>query len=80
MSNWFYCWFSRFNKTFTDLKEQLKVFPKNAILVDFKQSLKEQLYEKLDKKYIIFERNYVSTNGSKMCIILINNEKIRNGE
>ena len=64
----------------TDLKEQLKQFPKNAILVNFKQDLKYQFYKKLDKKYIIFQEDYVSTNESKMCMILINNKKIRNGK
>jgi hypothetical protein len=63
----------------TDLTKQLKEIGsiiKPLILVDFKQDLKEKLYSKIDKNAIISESDYISSNNSKMCTMIINTKKL----
>jgi hypothetical protein len=63
----------------TDLTKQLKEIGKNIkplLLVDFKQDLKEKLYSKIDKNAIISESDYISSNNSKMCTMIINTNKL----
>ena len=63
----------------TDLNKQLKEIGskiKPLLLVDFKQDLKEKLYSKIDKNAIISESDYVSSNNSKMCTMIINTKKL----
>ena len=63
----------------TDLNKQLKEIGKNIkplILVDFKQDLKEKLYSKINKDAIISESDYISSNNSKMCTMIINTNKL----
>jgi len=56
------------------LKEQLIEIGqiKPLIFIDIKQSLKIKLYSKINKEAIISESNYVSSNNSQMCAIIIN--------
>jgi hypothetical protein len=60
------------------LKEQLIEIGqiKPLIFVDIKQNLKTRLYSKIDKKAIISESNYISSNNSEMCAIIINTKKL----
>jgi hypothetical protein len=63
----------------TDLTKQLKEIGKNIkplLLVDFRQDLKEKLYSKIDKNAIISESDYISSNNSKMCTMIINTKKL----
>lgn len=63
----------------TNLNKQLKEIGekiKPLILVDFRQDLKEQLYSKINKQAIISENDYVSSNNSKMCSMIINTKKL----
>jgi PHD/YefM family antitoxin component YafN of YafNO toxin-antitoxin module len=63
----------------TDLTKQLKEIGKNIkplLLVDFRQDLKEKLYSKINKNAIISESDYISSNNSKMCTMIINTKKL----
>lgn len=60
-----------------NLIEDLKVIRKNCnnrniLLVDIGNNILKTLKKKLDEKYIMMISPYVSTNGSKMNICLIN--------
>lgn len=58
------------------LREIYNLTSKRILLCDISQSLKSNLYELINKDAIITETDYISTNNSKMCIILINLTKI----
>jgi hypothetical protein len=60
------------------LKEQLVEIGhiKSLIFIDIKNTLKTKLYSKIDKKAIISESDYVSSNNSEMCAIIINTKKL----
>lgn len=65
-------------KVSTDLKEQLKEIGKikPLLFVDIKQTFVGELKTKINNDAIISESNYNSSNGSKMCAIIINTEKL----
>jgi hypothetical protein len=63
----------------TDLTKQLKEIGsqiKPLLFVDFKQDLKAELFLKIDKKAIISKNDYISSNNSKMCTMIINTKKL----
>ena len=62
----------------TDLKEQLKEIGKikPLLFVDIKQTFVSELKTKINNNAIISESNYDSSNGSKMCAIIINTKKL----
>ena len=49
---------------------------KPLIFIAIKQSLKTKLYSKINKKAIISESDYVSSNNSQMCAIIINTKNL----
>ena len=75
------CCFSQFAdliRKSTDLKEQLKEIGKikPLVFVDIKQIFVSELKTKINNDAIISESNYNSSNGSKMCAIIINTKKL----
>ena len=76
------CAFSLFNELLsksTNLTEQLKEIGDNIkplIFIDIKQYYVNILKSKINNDAIISESNYISSNSSLMCAIIINTKKL----
>jgi hypothetical protein len=62
----------------SDIKKQLLEIGeiKKLILIDIYSSLKDKLKLSIDKNAIILEEDYISSNNSKMSILIINTKKL----